>query len=53
MSVYTKRILFALAGLLVLGGIGIWNTEAQRLLGCFAMGWMLMDIASDLFPEVK
>jgi Na+-transporting methylmalonyl-CoA/oxaloacetate decarboxylase beta subunit len=53
MSIYTKRILFALAGLIILGLIGVWSPEAQRLLGCFAMGWMLMDIAIDIFPEVK
>jgi hypothetical protein len=53
MSVYIKRILFGVAGLVVLGSIGVWNPEAQRLIGCFAMGWVLIDIASGLFPEAK
>lgn len=53
MSVYTKQLIFALAGILLVGFIGIWNVEAQRLLGLFAIGWMLMDIARDVFPEKK
>ena len=53
MSVNTKRILFAVAGLIVLGTIGFWAPEVQRLLGMFAIGWMMMDIASGIFPEVK
>lgn len=53
MSIYTKRILFAVVGLVVLGGVGVWAPEAQRMLGMFALGWMLMDIASDVFPEKK
>ena len=53
MSVYTKRILFAVAGLVILGLVGVWAPEAQRMLGMFALGWMLMDIAGDVFPEVK
>ena len=53
MSVNTKRLLFAIVGLVVLGTIGVWSPEAQRLLGLFALGWMLMDIASDVFPEKK
>ena len=53
MSVYTKRILFAVVGLATLGSMGIWAPYAQQLLGMFALGWMLMDIASDVFPEVK
>ena len=53
MSVYTKRLLFGLVGLVVLGAVGVWAPDAQRLLGMFALGWMLMDIASDVFPEGK
>lgn len=53
MSIYTKRILFALAGLVVLGGVGVWAPEVQRMLGMFAIGWMMMDIAGSVFPEVK
>lgn len=53
MSIYTKQLIFALAGILLAGIIGIWNTEAQRLLGLFAIGWMMMDIARDVFPENK
>ncbi len=50
MSQYTKQLLFAVIGLILLGLIGIWSPDAQRLLGCFAMGWMLIDIARIVFP---
>lgn len=53
MSQFTKRLLFALTGLAVLGGIGFWNPDAQRMLGMFALGWMMMDIAGSVFPEGK
>ena len=53
MSVYTKQLLFAISGILLAGLIGVWNVEAQRLLGLFAIGWMAMDIARDVFPENK
>ena len=53
MSQTTKQLLFVLAGILVVGVVGIWNPTAQRLLGLFAFGWMLSDIASDVFPESK
>lgn len=53
MSIYTKQLIFALVGILLAGLIGIWNADAQRLLGMFAIGWMLMDIARDVFPEGK
>jgi hypothetical protein len=51
MSVYTKRIIFALVSLVVLGAVGVWAPEVQRFLGMFALGWMLMDIAGSVFPE--
>ena len=51
MSVYTKRILFALVGVGLLGLVGVYSPDAQRLLGMFALGWMLMDIAHAVFPE--
>jgi hypothetical protein len=53
MSVYTKRIIFALVSLVVLGAVGVWAPEVQRFLGMFALGWMLMDIAGSVFPEGK
>ena len=51
MSQYTKQLIFVLIGILVVGSIGIWNETAQRLLGMFALGWMLTDIARTVFPE--
>ena len=51
MSVYTKQILFVVVGIFLISLIGIWNETAQRLLGTFALGWMLMDIARAVFPE--
>jgi Na+-transporting methylmalonyl-CoA/oxaloacetate decarboxylase beta subunit len=53
MSVYTKQLLFAVVGLIILGVIGFWAPDVQRLLGMFAIGWMMMDIARDVFPEEK
>ena len=53
MSQYTKQILFILTGIVLVGAVGIWNETAQRLLGLFAFGWLLADIARDVFPEVK
>ena len=53
MTVITKRILFAVVGLVVVVTIGIWAPEVQRLLGMFGLGWMVMDLATDIFPEVK
>lgn len=53
MSVYTKQLLFIVVGIFLIGAIGIWNADAQRLLGMFAVGWMLVDIARDVFPENK
>jgi hypothetical protein len=53
MSVYTKQLLFAVAGLIIVGVVGYWSLEVQRLLGLFAIGWMLMDISRDVFPEEK
>lgn len=53
MSVYTKQLLFAVAVLIIVGAIGFWAPEVQRLLGMFALGWMVMDIARDVFPEGK
>ena len=50
MSQYTKQIIFIIAGILVVGLIGHWNETAQRLLGLFAFGWMLSDIARTVFP---
>ena len=49
----TKQILFIAAGIVVVGVVGIWNPTAQRLLGMLAFGWMLADIARDVFPEKK
>lgn len=53
MSVYTKQILFMVVGLLVVGLLGVWNPLVQRLLGMFAVGWMMVDIAKAVFPEGK
>lgn len=53
MSVYTKQILFVVVAIGLVGAIGIWNPDAQRLLGMFALGWMMMDIARTVFPENK
>ena len=53
MSQTTKQLLFIVVGILLIGTIGIYNEVAQRLLGMFALGWMLTDIARDVFPEVK
>lgn len=53
MSVYTKQLLFAVAVLMIVGAVGFWAPDVQRLLGLFAIGWMLMDIARDVFPEEK
>jgi hypothetical protein len=53
MSVYTKQLLFAVAGLVIVGAVGVWAPEVQRLLGLFALGWMLMDISRGVFPEEK
>ena len=53
MSVYTKQLIFILVGILLIGFVGVWNETAQRLLGLFAFGWMLTDIARDVFPENK
>ena len=51
MSQYTKQLLFVLVGIGLIGLIGVWNETAQRLLGMFAIGWMLAGIARDVFPE--
>ena len=51
MSQYTKQILFVVVAISLVGLIGIWNETAQRLLGMFALGWMMMDIARSVFPE--
>ena len=51
MSVYTKQLLFVVVGISLVSAIGIWNETAQRLLGMFALGWMMMDIARSVFPE--
>ena len=53
MSVYTKQLLFAVSGLILVGVIGYWSPDVQRLLGLFALGWMMMDIARGIFPEGK
>lgn len=50
MSQYTKQLLFVVVGILAIGLVGVLNTDVQRLLGLFAFGWMLMDIARDVFP---
>lgn len=50
MSAYLKQILFISVGILLVGLIGVWNETAQRLLGLFAFGWMLSDIARTVFP---
>ena len=51
MSQYTKQLLFVIVAIFLVGLIGIWNPDAQRLLGMFALGWMMMDIARSVFPE--
>ena len=53
MSVYTKQLIFVAVSILLVGLIGFWNPIAQQLLGMFAIGWMMMDIARDVFPENK
>lgn len=53
MSIYTKRLLFIVPCLLLVGLIGAYNETAQRLLGLFAFGWMVSDIAQTVFPEGK
>lgn len=53
LSVLTKRILFAIVGLSLLGVIGYLYPEVQHFMGMFALGWMMMDIAQAIFPEVK
>ena len=53
MSQTTKQLIFVLVGILLIGSIGIWNETAQRLLGMFAIGWMLADIARGVFPAEK
>ena len=50
MSQYTKQLLFVAAGILAIGLVGVLNTDVQRLLGMFAFGWMLTDIARTVFP---
>lgn len=50
MSQYTKQILFMVVGIFLVGLIGVWNETAQRLLGLFAFGWVLADIAGAIFP---
>ena len=53
MSIYTKQLIFVAVGILLVGLIGVWNVYAQQMLGLFAIGWMMMDIARDVFPENK
>ena len=50
MSQYTKQLLFVIVGIFLIGLIGVYNETAQRLLGLFAFGWMLTDIARTVFP---
>jgi len=50
MSQYTKQILFIVVGIFLVGLVGVWNETAQRLLGLFAFGWVLTDIARAVFP---
>ena len=50
MSQYTKQLLFVVAGIIVIGAVGVLNSDVQRLLGMFAFGWMLTDIARTVFP---
>ena len=51
MSQYTKQLLFVIIAIFLVGLIGIWNADVQRLLGMFSLGWMMMDIARSVFPE--
>lgn len=51
MSQYTKQILFIVTGIFLVGLVGVWNETAQRLLGLFAFGWLLADIARAAFPS--
>ncbi len=51
MSPYVKQILFIVTGIFLVGLVGVWNETAQRLLGLFAFGWMLSDIARAAFPS--
>lgn len=50
MSQYTKQLLFIIVGILIVGFVGVLNSDVQRLLGMFAFGWMLTDIARAVFP---
>ena len=51
MSPFSKRLLFVVVGCSLLGLIGVWNQLAQLMLGQFALGWMMFDIAQSVFPE--
>ena len=53
MSVFAKRIIFALVGLVLISVIGIYEPNAQKMLGMFALGWLLMDVAIMVFPEKR
>ena len=50
MSQYTKQLLLILSGIILVTLIGVYNETAQRLLGLFAFGWVLSDIARWAFP---
>ena len=50
MSPYVKQLIFIVIGIILIGLLGVWNETAQRLLGLFAFGWLLADIARDVFP---
>lgn len=53
MSQYTKQFIFVLAGIVLITLIGVWNPTAQQMLGLFAFGWLLSDIARAAFPVEK
>ena len=53
MNNIVKRTLFIVAMLAVYMLIGALpnGIEIQRLLGCFAIGWVVSDIAGDIFKS--
>lgn len=53
MSIYTKRILFSAAGVVIAGTVGYLEPNVLHLLGLFAIGWMLSDISQAVFPEKR
>lgn len=53
MSSHLKQLTFIITGMLVVGAFGYWSPGALQLLGLFAIGMMLTEIARTIFPENK